>query len=225
MDIAENIKSVQGRITDAALRSGRRPADVTLLAVTKTQPVETIQKAYDAGLRAFGENRVQEALEKMAQLPSDIHWHLIGRLQTNKINKMMGKFALVHSVDSLELALALSRRSGPQAQEVLLEVNTSGEATKAGIGPSRALETAGKISGLAGLRLRGLMTVGPLTNDRIRQKNAFKELKGLFEAIRAKGYGQGFDVLSMGMSGDLEAAIEEGSTLVRVGTALFGERH
>jgi len=195
------------------------------LAVTKTLPVETIQQAYEAGLREFGENRVQEALEKMGKLPLDARWHLIGQLQTNKINKTLGKFALVHSIDSLHLAGALSERMGTGNQDVLLEVNASREASKAGVAPEEAVVTSEKISMLPGLKLRGLMTVGPLTDDSKKQREAFKKLKGLFEEIKGKGFIQtGFSILSMGMSGDFEMAIEEGSTLVRVGTALFGPR-
>ena len=209
----------------AATKSGRRPEQVTLLAVTKNFPVLTLQEAYDHGLRQFGENRVQEALEKMGELPHDIQWHLIGRLQSNKINKILGKFVLVHSVDSLELAQALSQRLQGKQQEILLEVNTSGEASKAGVEVSDAPQVAEKIASLPGLRLKGLMTIGPLTEDKVQQRDAFKRLKGLFDQIQAKPFGgENFDVLSMGMSGDYEAAIEEGSTMVRIGTALFGPR-
>ena len=158
-------------------------------------------------------------------MPPDIRWHLIGKLQTNKINKMMGKFSLVHSLDSLPLGKALSVRLGPRSQDVLLEVNTSGEGTKAGVEPGAALGLAEEIFRLPGLNLKGLMTVGPLTDNPQIQRKAFKRLKELFEAIKSKGFaGPRFSILSMGMSGDFETAIEEGSTLVRVGTAIFGAR-
>jgi PLP dependent protein len=225
MDIQTNLNEIRNRIGEAAVRAGREPGEVTLLAVTKTIPVETIRKAYDAGLRVFGENRVQEVLGKMGALPSDIQWHLIGQLQTNKINKILGKFVLVHSVDSLSLAGAMSARIGNGSQDILLEVNTSGEASKAGVEPSKAVETAEKITNLPGLKLRGLMTVGPLTDNLQTQRNAFKRLREIFEAIRGKAFAKAdCSILSMGMSADYEAAIEEGSTLVRVGTALFGAR-
>ena len=167
---------------------------------------------------------MQEALPKMEALPGDIHWHLIGRLQTNKINKALGRFALIHSVDSLGLAQALSQRIDGRIQDILLEVNTSGETSKAGVGPGEARAAAAEISGLPGLKLRGLMTVGPLTEDPVRQREAFKKLKGLYEEARREPWGGSWDTLSMGMSGDYETAIEEGSTLVRLGTALFGGR-
>lgn len=223
VSFAQSLSEIRGRIGESAVRSGRNPGAITLLAVTKTFSHMAIQEAYDCGLRLFGENRVQESLEKIPFLPSDIHWHLIGQLQTNKINKIIGKFDLVHSIDSLELALALSKRLQGQNQDILLEVNTSGEKTKSGVDSATALEVAGKISGLQGLRLRGLMTVGPLTEDHNRQRGAFKTLRKLFEQA-AVGLGPGFDILSMGMSADFEMAIEEGSTLVRLGSALFGNR-
>ncbi len=225
MSLRERIQEIQKRISDAAIRSSRQPGEITLLAVTKTFPVETIQEAYDLGLRDFGENRVQEALPKISELPADIRWHLIGQLQTNKINKVIGKFVLVHSIDSLSLAEAFSSRLGSASQEVLLEVHTSGEESKAGVAPELTLETAEKITRLTGLNLRGLMTVGPLTDDTRKRRDAFKKLKELFEAVKATAAaGANFSILSMGMSGDFEMAIEEGSTLVRVGTALFGPR-
>lgn len=223
--IPGHIRDVQTRIAEAAVRAKRQPEDVALLAVTKTLPVEAIKVAHEAGLRDFGENRVQEAVEKMEALPGDIRWHLIGQLQTNKINKIIGKFKLIHSVDSLHLAEGLSSRMGSGSQEVLLEVNTSGEMSKAGIAPEETVVAVEKISSLPGLKLKGLMTVGPLTEDTKKQREAFRKLKGLFDSIHRKNLaGPSFCVLSMGMSGDFEIAIEEGSTLVRVGTALFGPR-
>ena len=225
MTLLHRIQEVQKRIADAAVRSGRKPSEVTLLAVTKTFPVEALQEVYDAGLRKFGENRVQEALRKIETLPQDIRWHLIGQLQNNKINKILGKFVLVHSVDSLHLAQALSGRTGKTPQDILLEVNTSGEESKSGVSPETAAENAEKISKLPSLHLKGLMTVGPLTGDSQRQREAFKRLKALFDEIKSKnGSKEDFSVLSMGMSSDFEVAIEEGSTLIRVGTALFGNR-
>jgi len=225
MDLRDRIDEIKKRIAEAAVRAGRPPQGVTLLAVTKTFPTEAIRSAYEAGLRDFGENRVQEALSKIAALPPDIRWHLIGQLQTNKINKIIGKFQLVHSIDSKELALSFSSRLGPASQEILLEVNTSGEESKAGCPPGSTVEIAEKISRLAELKLRGLMTVGPLTEETEKQRDAFKKLKDLFESVKSKGFvGPGFDILSMGMSGDFEMAIEEGSTLVRIGSALFGSR-
>ncbi len=225
MDLLTRIRDIQKRIQDAAARSGRSASDITLLAVTKTFPVETIQAAYDLGLREFGENRVQEALEKIPALPSDIRWHLIGQLQTNKINKILGLFVLIHSIDSVELAEALSKRQTRTTQDVLLEVNTSGESSKSGVLPEEALAVAQKIATLPFLCLTGLMTVGPLTDDVQKQRAAFKKLKELFDAAKAQSWaGDRFKTLSMGMSSDFEMAVEEGSTLVRLGSALFGRR-
>jgi PLP dependent protein len=225
MELKKNLLEINNRIADCARRTHRKPEEITLLAVSKTMAVETIQKAYEAGLRDFGENRVQEALEKIDLLPPDIRWHMIGRLQSNKINKILGKFTLIHSIDSLRLAYSLSARMGNGNQEILLEVNTSGEASKAGVAPEETVGTAETISGLPGLKLRGFMTVGPLTQDTQKQREAFKKLKGLFEEVKGKNFaGTSFSILSMGMSGDFETAIEEGSTLVRIGTALFGAR-
>ncbi len=225
MDIQNRIQEIKSRIATSAIRSSRKPEEITLLAVTKTVSVGVLKKAYEAGLREFGENRIQESLEKIEMLPTDIHWHLIGRLQTNKINKTLGKYVLIHSVDSLSLAQALSARLGSRTQEVLLEVNTSGETSKAGVALEDVLATAEAVSKVAGLKLKGLMTIGPLTQEKERQRDAFKKLKDLFEKIRVKDWvPPAFSILSMGMSSDFEAAIEEGSTLVRLGTALFGAR-
>ena len=221
----ERLQDVRKRIDEAARRSGRDASSVTLVAVTKTHPVETIQTAYQQGLREFGENRVQEALAKIDALPSDIRWHLIGQLQTNKINKIRGRFRLIHSVDSVDLGSDMSSRLSTAPQEILLEVNTSGEASKSGVDPMNAMQSVRELSVLPNLKLRGLMTVGPLTEDPLRQREAFRVLRGLFDRIRSEGRAEtGFDVLSMGMSSDFEIAVEEGSTLVRVGTALFGRR-
>jgi hypothetical protein len=219
------LQEVQDRIAEAARRSGREASAVTLVAVTKTHPSETVRLAYESGLRDFGENRVQEALPKMALLPHDIRWHLIGQLQSNKINKIPGRFHLVHSVDSSDLGRAMSQRLASAPQEILLEVNTSGEASKSGVEPEAAIQTVRELLSLPHLTLRGLMTVGPLTEDPRRQREAFQILRRLFDLVRSRGdAGSRFDILSMGMSSDYEMAIEEGSTLVRVGTALFGQR-
>jgi pyridoxal phosphate enzyme (YggS family) len=224
MGIKARIDEIQGRIAMAAKRAGRPAQAITLLAVTKTLSVETIQEAYDAGLRRFGENRVQEALEKQVRLPGDIQWHLIGQLQTNKINKVLDRFELIHSIDSLKLAKGLSERlSAPR--EILLEVNSSGEATKAGFAPSQLKSLFAEINQLSHLKIRGLMTVGPLKGGGDVKRGAFKLLKELFETLKPQvSRPEDFSILSMGMSGDFEIAIEEGSTLVRLGTALFGER-
>ncbi len=225
MGFHNRFHQVRTRIAEAAARSGRKSGEITLLAVTKTFPVGTIREAYEAGLRDFGENRVQEALVKITELPTDIRWHLIGQLQTNKINKIIEKFVLIHSVDSLHLAEAISNRLAEVPQGILLEVNTSGEESKSGVRPIEAVVVAEKISSLSNLKLKGLMTVGPLTENAQIQRDAFKRLKDLFDEVRRKSWASpDFSTLSMGMSSDFEIAIEEGSTMVRVGTALFGGR-
>jgi len=225
MGIQNQIHDIQKRIQDSAVRVGRNPSDILLLAVSKTVSSDNIQKAYDAGLKDFGENRVQEALEKMPLLPWDARWHLIGQLQTNKINKTLGRFVLIHSIDSPELAQAVSNRQSDNTQDVLLEVNTSGEPNKSGVDPAQTLLVAQTLSKLTHLKLKGLMTMGPLTKDISKQRDAFKKLKEIFEQISSKkSLGDSFSVLSMGMSGDFEMAVEEGSTLVRVGSAIFGVR-
>jgi PLP dependent protein len=225
VDIQKNIQEIQKRIAEASTRSNRKPGKIVLLAITKTISVDMIRQAFDAGLRDFGENRVQEVLGKIGELPADIRWHLVGQLQTNKINKILGKLTLIHSIDSIRLAEALSMRLENQFQDILVEVNTSGEASKAGIDPDKCLETVEQIVKLSGLKLKGLMTVGPLTDNPLAIREAFKRLKGLFEEIKTREWAdREFSVLSMGMSGDFETAIEEGSTLVRIGTAIFGER-
>lgn len=222
---SSRLREIENRIGEAARRSGRDASAVTLVAVTKTHPVEALREAYDAGLRDFGENRVQEALSKIPALPSDIRWHLIGQLQTNKINKTAGIFHMIHSVDSVRLGEAMSRRFSGEPQDILLEVNTSGEASKSGVESGATIQAARELLSFPNLRLRGLMTVGPLTDEPARQRDAFRRLKGLFEELRASAENAPrLDVLSMGMSADFESAIEEGSTLVRVGTALFGSR-
>jgi PLP dependent protein len=226
VEIQKNIQAIQQRVAEAAACSCRKPEEIVLLAITKTTPVDKIRQAYETGLRDFGENRVQEALVKIGELPADIRWHLVGQLQTNKINKIFGKFALIHSIDSINLAEGLSARLGNQSQDILMEVKTSGEASKAGVDPSKSFETAEKIAKLPGLKLKGLMTVGPLTDNLLAIREAFKRLKDLFEKIKSSDWvDRDFSILSMGMSSDFETAIEEGSTLVRIGTAIFGERH
>ncbi len=225
MDFQSRFHEVKNRIASAALRSKRKPEDIKLLAVTKTWPVEIIKIAYGYGLKEFGENKIQEALKKIELLPADIRWHLLGRLQTNKINKIKNKFVLIQSIDSTELALALEKRLDGRNQEILLEVNISGENSKAGVEVSKVLEIIKMITDLPFLKLRGLMTIGPLTNDIDKQRNSFKRLKEIYDQVRALTINKEcFDILSMGMSSDFEVAIEEGSTLVRLGTALFGNR-
>jgi hypothetical protein len=231
MSIAENVSAVRERIAAAALRAGRQAADVMLMAVSKTQPAEKIREAYHAGLRVFGENRVQEFFVK-APAVADLHhaeWHMIGHLQTNKAAKTAELFSAVDSVDSLKVAekLDAAARSLGKKLEVLIEINVGGEAAKSGVPPdSPALEEILIAApGLESLVFRGLMTVPPFTDDPQGARPYFRKLRELRDTIaKRKLTAIEMSRLSMGMSHDFEIAIEEGSTCVRVGTAIFGER-
>lgn len=221
--ITENLNEVERRIAAAAERSGRAAAEIRLVVVTKTQPVGRIQAAVAAGAAEIGENYVQEAEEKLGALtpPLPVR-HLIGHLQRNKAGKAAALFDMVQSVDSVALATALGRRAAElnRVLDVLVEVNIAREASKFGVSEEEALEMAGEIAGTPGVRLRGLMGIGPLTGDAAATRASFRRLRGLFEQLPAEQR----QVLSMGMTGDFETAIEEGSTMVRVGTAIFGAR-
>ncbi len=224
--LSSALGAVRARIEAAALRSGRDPSAVRLMAVTKGFPREVVAEARTLGLTLFGENRVQEAEEKFLDAQGPLELHLIGHLQRNKARAASGLFACVQSIDKVETAVALDVRCEERGRkmEILLEMNTSGEDSKSGF-RSRDELLAGleAISRLAHLDVRGLMTVGPMTGDEGRIRSSFAALRALFEELRSRGL-PGFDTLSMGMSGDFETAIEEGSTLVRIGTALFGAR-
>jgi hypothetical protein len=197
------------------------------MAVTKGFPRETVQEALQAGLALFGENRVQEAEDKFLGLPGSFELHLIGHLQRNKARSAAALFSCVQSVDKVETAVALDTRGAEREKviDILLELNTSGEASKSGFASrEELLYGLDAIVRLGSLRVRGLMTVGPLTEDAAKVRSSFAQLRSLFEELRAGATIPRFDILSMGMSGDFEPAIEEGSTLVRIGTALFGQR-
>ena len=229
-DIARNLEKAREALARAAERSGRDPRSVAIMAVTKTVPLAEVQAACAAGLRLFGENRVQEAEAKYGAgrdgLPA-LSLQLIGHLQRNKARKAAELFEAVDSIDKVETAQALETACAAAGRtlEILLEMNTSGEATKFGFaGEEQLLAAVEPILGLPHLRLRGLMTVGPLSADREQVRRAFRRLAKLFEQLRSRYAGQPLDVLSMGMSGDFETAVEEGSTQVRLGTALFGPR-
>ncbi len=231
MPIAENLARVRERIVAAARRAGRRSEDVALMAVSKTFPAERIREAYDAGLRLFGENRVQEFAGKIDSL-RDLQggeWHLIGHLQTNKAAKAVELFAAIDSVDSLRLAQKLNASAQQHGTKikVLIEINVGGEAAKSGVAPeSRELEALlSAAAELEHLEFRGLMTVPPFTEDPQQARPYFRKLRELREQIAARRLpAVDMSTLSMGMSHDFEVAIEEGSTCVRVGTAIFGER-
>jgi pyridoxal phosphate enzyme (YggS family) len=227
MTIKENLERVRERIASAAARAGRQASDITIVAVTKTHGPEIVTAAIEAGILDIGENRVQEFLEKAPAVRLPCRWHLVGHLQTNKVAKIMGRFALIQSVDSFRLAEQLSR-TGAKADvttDILLEVNTSGEESKFGLPLDGAMTMCGLISALPSLRIRGLMTVGPLVSDSVIVGAAFAKLRILkheIEAARIENVSM--EHLSMGMSDDFEVAIIEGSTMVRLGRVLFGER-
>ncbi len=221
--IAENLIKIQERIARAAARSGRTQEEICLVAVSKTQPAEVIRQALAAGATDLGENYVQEAEEKFAGIPhAGVTLHFIGHLQKNKAGKAATLFDVVQSIDHIALAQALGRRAGMAGKQldVLLEVNVSGEESKFGVAPEGTLDLAAEVMQIEGLRLRGLMGMGPLRGDERATRKSFQQLKRLFDALPAE-YRQ---VLSMGMTGDFEAAIEEGSTMVRIGTGIFGPR-
>ena len=231
MSITANISSIRERITAAAHRAGRNPDEIALMAVSKTQPPERIREAYDVGVRLFGENRVQEFAAK-AEALRDLQaarWHMIGHLQTNKAAKTAELFRAVDSVDSLKLAekLDAAARALGKKLDVLIEIKVGGEAPKSGVA-SDSLELEGLLvaaPGLEALVLRGLMTVPPFTDDPQKARPYFRKLRELRDVIATRKLPSvAMDELSMGMSHDFEVAIEEGSTCVRVGTAIFGER-
>jgi hypothetical protein len=225
----ERLAAVRERVARAARRAGRSPAEVRLLGASKTVPVERLVEASRHGLVDFGENRVQEARAKVEAWPAAEAaptWHLIGHLQSNKAKGAVRLFDWIHSVDSASLGRELNRRAGEAGRTpfVLVEVNTTGEATKQGVEPPALEPLLVELLGLTHLRVRGLMTMGPLGGEPEAARAAFRRLRGLRESARRCFPGAALEELSMGMSGDYEAAIEEGATWVRLGTALFGPR-
>ncbi|MBN8709090.1 MAG: YggS family pyridoxal phosphate enzyme [Verrucomicrobia bacterium 61-8] len=225
MDIADRLTEILDRINSAALRVGRNPDEIQLVAVSKTHPPEAVQEAYEAGQRIFGESRVQELLAKAPSLPSSIRWHFIGHLQANKIRKLLPVSELVHGVDSPELALDIDRVAADLGlfPRVLLEVNVSGEGTKFGFKPDVLRARIDELLALPRVQIEGLMAIPAPVADPEEVRPAFRLLRELRDEISAAS-GTPLPVLSMGMSGDYEIAIEEGATLVRVGTAIFGHR-
>lgn len=232
MSIAENIKRVEKNIEDALMRSGRKPGETKLIAVSKTKPVEDMLSAYSEGVRDFGENYVQEIVQKYENIPSDARLHMIGHLQTNKVKKVVGRVAMIHSVDSLHLAEVISRESVKLGitTDVLIEVNIADEATKYGFTRAEAMAAVPEIMELSGVALRGLMTSAPITEDPETNRTYFKAMRELLsemrELMRQRGAAEEKlpTELSMGMTGDYIVAVEEGATMVRVGTAIFGAR-
>jgi len=214
--ISTKLLHLREKIVQTALRSGRDPKDITLVAVTKSVSIEKMRAAYLAGERHFGESRVQEALDKRAHLPPDIVWHFIGTLQTNKLSKAVGQFALIHSVDRLLLAKAIAKKSLDSGitTPILLQVNVSQEGTKQGFSLDEIKEIFLELRGEKGLSVQGLMTIAPLTSDQKKIRSCFSPLQKLKQELN-------FQHLSMGMSQDFPIAIEEGATLLRIGSAIF----
>jgi PLP dependent protein len=224
-NLPERVRAVRERLEQAAARAGRNAHSVTLLAVTKAQPPEAVRAAADCGLSDFGESYLQEALPKLDALRDrPLTWHFVGHVQANKTRAIAERFAWVHALERLRIAQRLSEQRSPHvpALNVCLQVNLAGEATKGGAGPAELAGLARAVAALPRLKLRGLMCIPPEETDGARQHAWFRELRRLYEALNAGG--AGLDTLSMGMSADFEAAIEEGATIVRVGTALFGPR-
>jgi len=222
-DIGANVARVRARIAEAALRSGRRPESVLLVAVTKTVGVDRIREAVASGLRVLGENRVQEARAKVPEVPG-VTWHLVGSLQRNKVKEALQWFEVIHSVDSLSLAEEISRRAEGRSSspvEVLVQVNISGEPQKHGVPPEEAAGVVAQALRLPGLRVRGLMGMGPLVPDPEAARPYFRRLRETRDRLREALRVAGLEDLSMGMTDDFEVAIEEGATIVRVGRALF----
>ena len=222
--VAENYRHVLKKVEEACARSGRDPKDVTLIAVSKTKPVEMIE---EAGARVFGENKVQELCDKYEQLPKDLHWHLIGHLQRNKVKYIVDKAELIHSVDSLKLAEEISKEALKKNVEVniLIEVNVAEEESKFGVSVEETPVLVEEIAKLPGIHIQGLMTIAPYTTDPEENRPVFRTLKKLAVDIKKKNIDNVcMDVLSMGMTGDYQVAVEEGATMIRVGTGIFGAR-
>lgn len=223
--IADNLASIHRRIADAAFRAARDPTSVRLVAVSKTHPVESVFAAAAAGQSVFGESRVQEARDKIPSCPAGLEWHFIGHLQKNKVRQALPLFSVFHSIDSTQLAEAVDRIAVETGKNVagLLEVNVSGEATKHGFSPEELRTEFPGLRKLSGLHILGLMTMAPYSDNPEDARPVFRALRELRDELQQK-HNIALPELSMGMSGDFEPAIEEGSTLVRVGTAIFGSR-
>ena len=227
MSISENLSQVRERMAAACERAGREPGEVTLIAVSKTKPVSMLMEAYDAGTRVFGENKVQEILEKLPQMPEDCVFHMIGHLQTNKVHQVVGKVSMIHSVDSLRLAEKIEKESEKKGivSDILLEVNAAREESKFGFFLEETEEAVKAIAAFPHVRVKVLMTIAPNVENAEDNRKVFQDLYQLYVDIKSKNIDNGtMSVLSMGMTGDYEVAIEEGATMIRVGTGIFGSR-
>ena len=225
--IQDNIRQVEENIRTACKKSGRNPEDVKLIAVSKTKPVSMLKEAYDYGCRDFGENKVQELVDKYEQLPKDIHWHMIGHLQRNKVKYIVDKVYLIHSVDSLKLAQEISKEAVKKnvTVSILVEVNVAGEESKFGTTCEEVCDMVEEIAKMPGILVKGLMTIAPYVEDAEENRQYFEILRQIYFDIIHKNIDNiSMDELSMGMTGDYQVAVEAGATYVRVGTGIFGER-
>ena len=227
LSVAENVEKIRKRVERAARHVGRNPEGVTIVAVTKTVDVERIQEAVSAGISVLGENRVQDAREKIQRIGKTVQWHMIGHLQTNKAREAAALFGMVHSVDSLRVAQALNVEAGKQGKKlpVLVQVNISEEVSKSGVKSEETLDLIQSMAGMENLAVQGLMTMPPYAEDPEKSRWVFRRLREMRDRINQTGIpGVRMTHLSMGMSHDFETAVEEGATLIRIGTAIFGER-
>ncbi|MDE6924328.1 MAG: YggS family pyridoxal phosphate-dependent enzyme [Acetatifactor sp.] len=225
--IRDNLEQVQLKIKEACDRAGRDGGEVTLISVSKTKPLSMLKEAYEAGARDFGENKVQELVEKIPEMPGDVRWHMIGHLQRNKVKYIVGKVYLIHSVDSLRLAEEISKEALKQntSVNILLEVNMAEEESKFGVAPEETTDLVSRVSRLPGIHICGLMTIAPFVENAEDNRQYFRRLKQLSVDIESKNIDNvNMDILSMGMTGDYSVAVEEGATYVRIGTGIFGER-
>ena len=225
--IGENIKTIENIIAAECEKSGRDKSEVTLIAVSKTKPVEMLKEAYDYGCRDFGENKVQELVDKYEVMPKDIRWHMIGHLQRNKVKYIVDKVYMIHSVDSLRLAEEISKEAVKKNVEVkiLLEVNVANEESKFGVTCEEVLQLAQNVSKLPNIFIKGLMTIAPFVENEEKNRYYFQKLMKIFVDIRTKNIDNiDMEILSMGMTGDYRVAVSEGATCVRVGTGIFGVR-
>lgn len=226
--LCENLKKVEDNVDAACRKAGRSRDEVTLIAVSKTKPVEMLSTIYNQGIRDFGENKVQEMCDKMEQLPSDIRWHMIGHLQTNKVKYIVGHTTLIHSVDSLHLAKEIEKQAEKKdvTVDILVEVNIAEEESKFGIHKEETYELVRQIAALPHVHICGLMTIAPYVENPEDNRMYFRGIRQLSVDIAEQNIDNvNMDVLSMGMTGDYMVAIEEGATIVRVGTGIFGERN
>lgn len=225
--LASNLQEVERKIMEACKNAGRSREDITLIAVSKTKPIPMLKEIYDLGVRDFGENKVQELTDKEPQLPADLRWHMIGHLQRNKVKQVIDKAVLIHSVDSVRLAKAIEAEAAKQdiVVQILLEVNVAEEDSKFGLKVEEVLPAVEEIATMPHVRIKGLMTIAPFVENPEENRTVFAQLQKLSVDIAEKNIDNvSVDILSMGMTNDYQVAIEEGATMIRVGTGIFGER-